>query len=62
MIKEKMLELLILYKILDKIPFELKTVNIHGKEYDTEKLFERAKALNDEFLEPYVIDPTRESI
>lgn len=51
MIKEKMLELLLLEKYNNIITFE-------GKEIDKQKLWERLAKLRSEFLEPYVIDST----
>ena len=51
MIKEKMLELLLLEKYNNIITFE-------GKEIVKQKLWERLATLRREFLEPYVIDST----
>ena len=56
MIKEKMLELLILDKIIQGITDVNKSIEVCGKEYDTQKLLMRTKVLLEEFLEPYVIE------
>lgn len=54
MIKERMLEFLILENIMqfDKIHM----ISFDGKYYDGEKMTKRYKELKKEFLEPYVID------
>lgn len=56
MIKEKMLELLVLDKIIQGISDETKSIEVCGKEYDSQKLLKRTKVLLEEFLEPYVIE------
>ena len=61
MIKERMLELLVLSKILTdvgncNIDFSIRTFN--GNQYDNDKLRQRYKCLIEEFLEPYALDST----
>ena len=51
MIKERMLELLLLENYKDLREFD-------GKEIDEQKYWERLAKLRSEFLEPYVIDST----
>jgi hypothetical protein len=58
MIQEKMLELLLLYRIVNS-PLDLEHRNkvfFNGKAYDSTKIIDRYKELTEEFLEPYVID------
>lgn len=61
MIKEKMLELLVLSKILTdvgncNIEFNIRTYN--RNQYDNDKLEQRYRCLIEEFLEPYALDST----
>lgn len=61
MIKERMLELLVLSEILTdvgncNIDFSIRTFN--GNQYDNDKLGQRYKCLIEEFLEPYALDST----
>lgn len=61
MIKERMLELLVLSEILTdvgncNIDFSIRTFN--GNQYDNDKLEQRYKCLIEEFLEPYALDST----
>lgn len=55
MIKEKMIELLVLSEIIDGLPKEGILIR-KGKQYSKEKLFNRFDKLLEEFLEPYVIE------
>lgn len=55
MIKEKMLELLILTQVIQETADEIEFVR-HGKKYDKEKVYKRFDELVEEFLEPYVIE------
>lgn len=54
MIKERMLELLILENIMQFD--EIYMLSFDGRYYDGEKMEKRYKELKKEFLEPYVID------
>lgn len=59
MIKEKMLELLILDKVIFNVGRynrELNVIALSDYKYDWNKLEERYKLLVQEFLEPYVIE------
>lgn len=56
MIKERMLELLVLNEILKAVTDSTKNIEVCGKEYDLCKLTNRTKILLEEFLEPYVIE------
>ena len=60
MIKEKMLEFLILEIIRSRVfnRNHMSTVIIDGCSYDLEKIHERYRNLRREFLEPYIIDST----
>lgn len=55
MIKERMIELLILLKVIQEISGGAELVR-HGKKYDKEKVYKRFDELIEEFLEPYVIE------
>lgn len=58
MISEKMLELLLLERLLEialSDDYE-EIVNINGIDYNTEKMKKRLNDLLEEFLEPYVIE------
>lgn len=57
MIKERMIELLILTQVIQETAGEIEFVR-HGKKYDKEKIYKRFNELAEEFLEPYVIDST----
>ena len=56
MIKEKMLELLILQQKIKQIPEICGNIKFFDKVYDTDKMLNRLIELEKEFLEPYVIE------
>lgn len=56
MIKERMLELLILRQIIEQIPETCGNIKFFDKVYDTDKMLDRLIELEKEFLEPYVIE------
>lgn len=61
MIKEKMLELLVLSEVLTDVgncntEFSIRTYN--ENQYDNDKLEQRYRCLMEEFLEPYALDST----
>lgn len=61
MIKERMLELLILSEVIPNVGNyneELCTLEYNGRQYNDMKLEQRYRYLIEEFLEPYVIDST----
>lgn len=61
MIKEKMLELLILSEVIPNVGNyneELCTLEYNGRQYDDMKLEQRYRCLIEEFLEPYALDST----
>lgn len=61
MIKEKMLELLILSEVIPNVGNyneELCTLEYNGRQYDDMKLEQRYMCLIEEFLEPYALDLT----
>ena len=58
MIKERMLELLILERIITQSKVEYTALEFNGKKYDNQKIYERFAELLEEFLEPYVIEST----
>lgn len=58
MIKERMLELLILERIIEQSKPEYTILNFKDKEYDNQKIYDRFAELLEEFLEPYVIEST----
>ena len=57
MIKEKMLELLVLQNIINnnRNIFYNKTIEFNGMKYNFKAIKDRYKELTSEFLEPYVI-------
>lgn len=56
MIKEKILELLILRQIIEQIPKTCGNIKFFDKVYDMDKMLDRLIELEKEFLEPYVIE------
>lgn len=61
MIKEKMLEFLILSEVIPNVGNyneELCTLEYNGRQYDDMKLEQRYMCLIEEFLEPYALDLT----
>lgn len=58
MIKERMLELLILERIIEQSKPEYTILNFKDKKYDNRKIYDRFAELLEEFLEPYVIEST----
>lgn len=56
MVTEKMLELLLLYRILNDQPVDTEQIYFNEKPYDINKMIKRYMNLTAEFLEPYVID------
>ena len=61
MIKERMLELLILSEVIPNVGnynIELGTLEYNGNQYDDTKLKQRCRSLIEEFLEPYALDST----
>lgn len=57
MIKERMIELLLLLRLLERNDTK-SIIKFKGKLYDNEKMMERCKQLVEEFLEPYALDST----
>lgn len=61
MIIEKMLELLILSKVIPNVGNfnrELSTLEYNGNQYDDIRIRQRYRYLIEEFLEPYALDST----
>lgn len=57
MIKERMLELLLLERIVSQTnPSQHGTIIFNGKQYDNKRIHERFTKVLEEFLEPYVIE------
>lgn len=63
MIKERMLELLVLINFYDqcKEDDDILIGKFNNKEYDLAKMDKRLDTLIEEFLEPYVIDSNEKS-
>lgn len=60
MINEKLLEILVIYRVFEEFDFDSEKYEwtYRGNIIDTDKLNDRYTKLIDEFLKPYVIDTT----
>lgn len=56
MINERMLELLLLERIVQQVPSGHEILIFNGKHYDNKRINERFTKVLEEFLEPYVIE------